>query len=223
MTAIEDHELATTIRVEMTAMFGPPPVLSTERLEAFDAILLGLISSHKPWDFMSKQFVWWMAVASWDIARYGRHKKLGIERKYRRRLEFQVQRAKSVLANRKATSNNQTAEEEISPEFQRLLDLMDVVETTLPDLNEIAKQAANELDHSRALEEGIRYHEQLDNQLNAAIRRFHIAFAQFQQYRADVGWLNAQMAESLGGDIAKIEQKSPDQPSIVPSVEGPSQ
>jgi hypothetical protein len=125
-------ELINAAVIELNTVYGPPPILSTEKREAFDLVLKGLVECHNPRDFMSKQFVWWMAVASWEIYRYGRHKVLGVERHHRQHLEFVAKRAKTALEGKesRAAKNN---DPELSAEVNRLFDLLDTIESTVTD------------------------------------------------------------------------------------------
>ena len=219
MTSTEIQNTTTAICSELKELFGSP-VLSTEKSEAYDAILAGFISSHKPWDFMSKMFVKWMADAAWDIFRYGHHKKLGIERKYRQRLEFQAKRAKAALTKKKQRADEQEDTEGLSPELIRTLELFDVIEGVPQDIDEIFDRSADERDHATALEDGIGYHEQLDGQQNSAIRRFNYAFAQLQQYREVTAWQGGQPDKVVDVEFEEATPISQDEAPIVPAIEG---
>ena len=218
MSPSEVQAATVAICNELKQVFGPAPILSTESMEAFDAILLGLIESHKPWDFMSKQLVWWMTLATWDIWRYGRHKVLGIERHHRQHLEFVAQRAKAALKS-KDDRAYQSTDPELSAEVNRLFDLLDTCDSTVTDIKDLIERSTTELDHARALEKGINFHEKLDEHVNSAMRRFHISFAQMQQYREICAWQIRR-----GEEVVEVEPpKALEQVSIVPVEEGSKQ
>jgi hypothetical protein len=179
-----DVQTATTASnlTEMKTLFGPPPILSTEKPELYDAMLAGLVASHKPWDFPSKFFVWLMANAAWDILRYIRHKNWTIDRRFRQHLAHQVQRAKALAEKRKQSASKQNQPDE-SEEFNRLVDLLDVVEANVSDVDEIFDRAAKEVDHARALEHGIGHIERLDVLHSTAFKRYNEAFIMLERYR----------------------------------------
>src|SRR5215510_3406840 len=77
---------------ELKSLFGPPPILSTERAQAFYDMFDGLAKSLRPADVMEKIFVWDLTVCTWDISRYNRHKSLLVERQYQQHRDMKVKR-----------------------------------------------------------------------------------------------------------------------------------
>ena len=66
---------------ELKKLLGPPPVLASENLEAYDTILSRLMEAMKPDDFLVETLVVDLADLTWEIIRYKRHKTLVVERK----------------------------------------------------------------------------------------------------------------------------------------------
>ncbi len=184
MTQVTQATTTTAVLSELKTMFGPLPILSTEKPEVYDAMLAGLVASHKPWDYPSKFFVWLMANAAWDILRYIRHKNWTIDRRFRQHLAHQAQRAKALAEKKKQLANEQDKlPKEDSAELDRLFDLLHVVETGIEDVDEIIDRSAKELDHARALEHGIDYIERIDVLHSTAFKRYNEAFILLQRYR----------------------------------------
>src|SRR5437868_3242757 len=101
-----DQEKSTaTLLTELSDLFGPPPVLSTENAKAYDEILARLMQCFAPQDFMEQSLIKQLADWTWEMMRYTRHKTLSIERKFRQRLEFIAKRAKDTAQNRDAQGN----------------------------------------------------------------------------------------------------------------------
>src|SRR6202048_425986 len=75
------------ILAEHNKLCGPPPVLSTESVEAYNTMLLRLIESIWPKDFIERLFCRHIADSTWEIIRYTRHKMLLMERRPRQALD----------------------------------------------------------------------------------------------------------------------------------------
>jgi hypothetical protein len=135
------------VLAEIKEVWGPSPVLSSEDAKAYDKLLLNLIRCFLPQDFMQKMLIKETADSSWEQARYGRHKPLVVERRFR--------------AKRLAETKAERATE---PE--------EALDGLVKEVDTILLEPATELDHARALEVGIRYYEHLDNlQMTATARR----------------------------------------------------
>ena len=66
---------------KLKQLLGPPPVLASESLKDYNAILNGLMEAMKPGDFVLEILVAEYADWTWEITRYKRHKTLVVERK----------------------------------------------------------------------------------------------------------------------------------------------
>jgi hypothetical protein len=206
---------------ELTTKFGPLPLLSTEKPEAYDAILLGVVETHRPWDGMSKILARLMADSLLEAFRYGHHKALAIDMKYRQRIEHQFSRAKLLAAKKKSDGQEEPEEwEGFSPEFVRLATLFhNEMETGPDDIDNLLNQAATERDHACALEQGIDYYQKLDGQQNSAMKRFQSMFVALQQYREVCEGLERAKTIDAHGDRLSATQlgEITDAPGIQPS------
>ena len=88
----------TTDPVQLNNLFGPAPVLTTESIEAYDAVMDGLMDCFKPEDSMLQLFVRDLTDATWEGLRYARHKRLATDRKYRQQHEALIRRRKRIEA-----------------------------------------------------------------------------------------------------------------------------
>lgn len=210
---------ANAVATEIKTLFGEPALLSTEKMETYDAILSGLVASLKPWDVMSKLFVRLMVDALTENSRYGRHKTLAIESKYRQRIELQAQRAKLELQKKEQRARAQAEDwSGFSPDFVRMIELLTVMESPIGGLEELFKRAATELDHARALEAAITYCGQLDEMHNSAMKNFHLATVQFQQYRQYCAW-QVDEAKTIEGKLEQPASIAAPEASVVPAIE----
>jgi hypothetical protein len=95
------------ILAETNKLCGPPPVLSTESVEAYNTMLLRLIESIWPRDFIERLFCKHIADSTWEIIRYTRHKMLLMERRYRQALDNRAQCMKVAAQKNKPPPNLQ--------------------------------------------------------------------------------------------------------------------
>ena len=79
---------------EFLQLFGPPPVLSSESIEAYELIMARLLECYAPQDFMEQLLVKEIADSTWEVTRNMRHKTLVMERRVRDRLGHQEARRK---------------------------------------------------------------------------------------------------------------------------------
>jgi hypothetical protein len=185
----ESHEkpYATNL-VELRELLGPPPVLSTENTKAYDEILARLTLCFLPRDFMEQLLMVQLTDCTWDMLRYRRHKTLAIDSKFRQRREFQAKRVKAAPQNRdpQACSLAQSDGKPVT-EVGRMLELEDIVDSSVHDVDEILERPPADLDHARAFEAAIGYQQQLDQLLNTAVARRNDVLEQLERYRHGLG------------------------------------
>jgi hypothetical protein len=87
---------------EFKELYGPPPVLSSEKMEAYDRMLIGFIKCCQPRDFFERMLLKQVVDETWHIERYTRHKSLAMDRRFRQRLEFQAKQRKLGTAKERA-------------------------------------------------------------------------------------------------------------------------
>jgi hypothetical protein len=165
------------VLAEIKRLCGPPPVLSTENVKAYDTMMLRLIESLSPRDFMEGLLIKHLADCTWEIIRYTRHKTLLMERKHRQLLDSRAQHIKAAAQDKQAQARK-FAEERKDCKPQA-----DAMHATLKEIEAIMLQSPTDLDHADALERGIEYAERLDKLLNAATARRDDVLQQWERYR----------------------------------------
>ena len=173
---------------EFGALFGAPPVLSTENVEHYDDIWKNLSACFMPMDFFEVLLIKQVQNETWKIMRYTRHQAVGVNRRFRENLKFQLQRKKDQTARResltKAYAQNTGRP---ASELNHLIQLHGLVLSSISHPEEILQRVPTELEHNAALEAGLLFEEQLDRLINSAIRRRNGAIEQLELYRAGLG------------------------------------
>jgi hypothetical protein len=199
---------------ELKELLGPPPVLSSEDMKAYDEILARLMECFGPRDFMEQLLIKQWVDENWETMRYARHKTLGIERKARQFREFQAKRAKAQAQTQRVGSAPYPANE-----LGRMHELEDKIENTANDVDAILDRPTAELDHARALEKSIVYHLQLDQLLNTAVVRRNDVLEQLERYRRGSG-KRRKADEIIDVEFKDVAEISKDPaPPLVPSSE----
>jgi hypothetical protein len=205
---------------EFSALFGPPPVLSTENVEHYEAIWNHLLECLVPRDFLEMLLIKQVQTETWKILRYGRHQTLAINRRFRQSLEFQIQRRKEQKARREALAR-ELAEKTGRPitDFERLMHLEGIVESSVSEVDDILQRGPTELEHNRALEDGIIFQEQLDRLNNAAMARRNNALEYLELYREGLGQYWRRISDAIiEGTATEVDEPAPQiaAPPLVP-------
>src|SRR6202023_4080592 len=90
------------ILAEIKTLCGQPPVLSTESTEAYNTMLLRLIESVRPKDFIERLFCRHIADSTWEIIRYTPHKIFLMERRHRQALDHRAKCMKVAAQKKQA-------------------------------------------------------------------------------------------------------------------------
>src|SRR5262249_283673 len=148
---------------KLRPLFGPSPVLSTERHVDYENLRNQFVAQFEPKNFFELMLLTYLINDVWRIKRFMRHQTLGIERCHQQTLAFQVKR-KNSQHDKNATLEYSYAEAMTSKpaDIMHLTMLEDVRDGTCRDVDEIAEQRPSELAHNRALELGSTFQEQLD-------------------------------------------------------------
>jgi hypothetical protein len=164
-----------TLLAQLHRMFGPPPVLSSEDVEAFDDLLRELLACFGPSDFFAAAMVWDVAVASWEAVRWARQKPLAMERHFRGSIELQLK-----FANIKGELNKKFADEGSDEAASN--------PEPVPDhaIQELLFNSATPLQHNRALESSIRFIGQVDGLQAVATARRNKAIEQLAWYEENL-------------------------------------
>jgi hypothetical protein len=216
----EPKSKAVATNSALAEIFGPPPVLSTENVEAYNAMLAYCSNSVKPRDFIEQMLIRDTVDASWEIRRYLMHKNWGIERKFRDRIKYEAKReTESAGRKRQLFAGQPEQEPRESPELERVFELECDIDGSIEDIDRIS-QKPDELDHARALENAIEFHEKLDKLHNAAVARRDNALEQLERYRNGLGQCLRRVSEEIiDAEFSDAKTDAEEHP-IVPSIEG---
>ena len=174
-------------------LFGPPPVLSSESIEAYELMMARLLECFAPQDFMEQLLVKEIADSTWEATRVMRHKTLVMERRVRDRLGHQEARRKLAAQPKDAPSDPKAAKwKPATPE--------DILDGLVAEVDAILLPPATELAHARALELGMDYHESLDKALITALARRDKALEQLERYRDGLGAQLRQASDKIIND-----------------------
>ena len=77
-SAVEKNPAASAVQ-KILSLFGPPPLLSTERREHFEQILAQFVTAIAPADAIVQMWVYDVAVLTWEMMRLRRYKAEFIE------------------------------------------------------------------------------------------------------------------------------------------------
>jgi hypothetical protein len=83
---------------DIQKLFGPPPVLATESVQAYNRVMLQFIICIVPRDFVEQMFVKHLTDNAWYILRYMRYQTVYVEWKHNQLREARAQSGKVVEA-----------------------------------------------------------------------------------------------------------------------------
>jgi len=220
---------------ELKKLFGPAPVLSTESLKNYNAILKSLREAIKPDDFVMEILVIDLADATWEIQRCKRLKVLVADYKHleqqeekvkeyfnQRRRERAAKQAEAVKAKEEAAPSDDAVEAEqlgqsAAPTSQvdRMLELEVVISETKDEVDDILSDAADELEQFATLKSEITYYERFDRLQAIAMRRREDVLVQMRLYREGLD----QRARQASDEIIEAEFQETNEEA--PSIAGP--
>ena len=203
------------------ALFGKPPVLSSEDEKQFSELFHHVADCVKPQNMVEIIFLWHLVCATWLINRYMRHETLAIERFANQNREFCAQRAK-FREQRESTQVSREIEKltESPADVAQLVQLERTHGDMVVDTDTIFAAADLERDHNKALQQSIVLHEQLNALIVAQTRIRNEALRQLELFRNGLGSLAKETAESILGRQADEHHDLPtagDAPPIAPS------
>jgi hypothetical protein len=205
------------------ALFGPPPVLSTEEPKQFDELFERMIACLKPRDPLELILIRHFVYALWEFERLTRYGTVSIERWYRETLQLRAQQAKLQKARKEDLAWKNAEKNSTKPaDLAALVALEDSFLEVLTDTDGIMERRATEFEHNRAFEKGILFQERLDKLIASRIAKRNDALRQLELYREGLGQL-AQKAtdEILDAEFDEIEGQLEQSaaPSLAPSEE----
>src|SRR6516162_6737685 len=92
-------------------------------------------------------------------------------------------------------------------EYSKLIELDDTIMSTLPDLDKIDARQPSELEHNRALEQGIVFQERIDRLLNSAHKRRNDALHLLDLCRHGLGQHGREISNQI--IIAEVSEITP--------------
>jgi hypothetical protein len=184
------------------ALFGPPPVLSTEEPKQFDGLFERMIACLKPRDTVELILIRHFVYALWEIERLTRYATVSIERWYRETLQLRAQQEKLQKARKEDLAWKKAEKNSTKPaDIAGLVALEDSFFEVLTDTDEIMERRATEFEHNRAFGQGIVFQERLDKLIASRIARRNDALQQLELYRAGLG----QLAQKAANEILDAE------------------
>jgi hypothetical protein len=196
---------------ELRELLGPPPVLGSEDDGAYDGLVDRLAQALAPRDFVEQLLVRELADCTWEMARYRRQKTLTMERGFDEYAEFPAYEALEELSAEEGDGTTLAQEDDA---------------TTLADAAEEAQCIEQpdaidfELDHARALQRALGYHERLDKLLITATNRRDDVLGALERYRIGLGHWSRQVSDTIiAADRVEAEPKQIAAAPLVPSDE----
>ena len=200
------------------ALFGPPPVLSTEEPKQFDGLFDQVIACLKPRDTVELILIRHFVYALWEIERLTRYGTVSIERWSRETLQLRAQQEKLQKARKEDLAWKNAEKNFTKPaDIARLVALEDSFSEVLTDTDEIMERRATEFEHNRAFGQGILFQERLDKLIASRMARRNDALQQLELYRTGLGQLAQKVAsEILDAEFEEIKGQL--EPSAAPSL-----
>jgi hypothetical protein len=179
---------------QMRTLFGAAPVLASERHLHYLRLFDHYAKYVKPKNILELTLVMHLVDAVWLIIRYTRHHTLGIERWYQQSLAYQAERAKSQQQQKQGNADYLAGHQ--PADIAELARLEDADEEALAAVHEVKRRVA-EIDHNRALEQGLAFQQALDALINSATARFTKALQLLEHSRAGLGQLLGQVTDQV--------------------------
>jgi hypothetical protein len=202
---------------DLKELFGPPPVLSSEDSNAYDAVMVRFVESIKPKDFIEQMFIKDLTDLTWEIKRYSRHKALLIKRQCDALFEDVEQdedAEQDQQTEKEQTEQDEQTQQADSPtQYERKLELEEAFDSAVPDVDEIVTSTPEELLQAAALESGINYYERLDRLIGVAMARRKDVLEQIDLYRVGLG----ERLRRVSDEIIDAEFSEAELPSLAPA------
>ena len=205
------------------ALFGKPPVLSSEDAKQFNELFHQVADCVKPQNVVEMIFLWQFVCATWLSNRYMRHTTVAIERFAKQNREFREQRAKLREQRQSAQVSREIDKLTESPaDVAQLVQLERNFEGMVGDTDAILAAMDLERDHNKALAQSITLQEQLNALIVAQTRIRDEALRHLELFRKGLGSLAKETTESVLARQADEHHDLPtagDAPPIAPSHE----
>ena len=203
------------------ALFGKPPVLSSEDEKQFTELFHHVADCVKPQNMVEMIYLWHFVCATWLANRYMRHMTVAIERFAKQNREFRAQRAKLREQRQPAQVSREIDKLTESPaDVAQLVQLERNFEDMVGDTDAIFAAADLERDHNKALQQSIALQEQFNALIVSQTRIRDEALRQLELFRKGLGSVAKETTEDILGRQADERHDLPtvsDAPPIAPS------
>jgi|GEM_PF-4860980 len=224
---MEDKTTVSKTKAELlssVALFGKPPVLSSEDEKQFTELFHRVADCVTPQNPVELIYLRRFVCATWLINRYMRHMTVAVERFAKQNREFREQRSKLREQRQSSQVSREIGKLTESPaDVAQLVQLERNFQDMVDDTDTIFVRADLERDHNKALQQSIALHEQLNALIVAQTRIGDEALRQLELFRKGLGSLAKETTESVLARQADEHHDLPtagDAPPIVPSDEG---
>lgn len=195
---------------EFKRLLGRPIILSTESLEAYEAMLVGFMKSLAPRNFLEQMMIRNLVDAMWDIQRYQRHKTISIERRFQEYKAHAQKRQKTIDERKASIAKGLADAARVASEVDRAELLEGVVDASVSEVDNICDEWPTDVDQSRALEAGLEVQERIDRLLNDAYVRRRRGLEDLEHYRAGLGRYAEEIAQIVEGEFEETRRLTAD-------------
>lgn len=195
--------------VEFWELFGCPPVLSTEDLNAYHHLVTEYVAVYQPTNALELRVVREAVDADWEGFRCGRHRTVAVERYFRNEVEARVSQLKQMNERIKGGlthSNNEKKQQ-----------LEALSQTTEMNIAKLTQTPANEFDHNRALERGAAFLTHLEVWQNGARARRTSALQLLEYSRARATHADQKIIDAPYKEVDKPQIDHVASPTIAPA------
>lgn len=205
------------------ALFGKPPVPSSEDEKQFTELFHHVADCVRPQNMVEMIYLRHFGCATWLINRYTRHMTVAIERFAKQNRDFRAQRAKLREQHQSAQVSREIDKLTESPaDVAQLVQLERNHEDMVCDTDAIFAAADLERDHNKALQQSIALQEQLNALIVAQSRIRDEALRQLELFRKGLGSLAKETTDSILARQSDEHHDLPnagDAPPIAPSAD----
>lgn len=199
---------------QLWELFGPPPVLSSENLDAYHHLAKECVLIYQPTNSLQLRMIREVVDADWESFRCGRHRTLAIERNFRKEVEGQVSCLQQMNANKKRKIEQISKYTHDDGEKHQL---QTSIQATEANIAKISQKAANEIDHNRALERGAAFLDHLEDWQNGARARRSSALQLLEYARAKTFCDDQKIIDAPYKEVDKPQIGQTASPAIVPA------
>jgi hypothetical protein len=203
-----------------------PPLLTSESVKDYEAMLTGFTQAVQPGDFIELLLAKDLADWSWEITRLKLYKMALIEREHLKKQQIEEQRARrrreyreeaAEKAARKHAAEDESKQSEMPEQPVGITDAGEQVAAAdiVSDVDDPGEDDVDEFAHSEALQSVIRHFQELDRLLGIALDRRDDTLAQLDFYRHGLGKRLRIVSDDVIDGV--VNEPDPTAPSLVTS------